>query len=43
MRHTGTGVSASDVISDEVKASLRKLAERRSASAVKAKNPGGQG
>jgi hypothetical protein len=40
MRRTGTGVSPADVLSDEVKASLRKLAEARSASALKAKNPG---
>jgi hypothetical protein len=43
MRRTGTGVSAADVLSDEVKASLAKLAERRSASALKAKNPGDRG
>jgi hypothetical protein len=42
MRRTGRGLAAADVISDELKASLRKLADRRSASAVKAKNPGGQ-
>lgn len=42
MRQTGTRVSAGDVISDEVKASLRKLSDRRSANAVMAKNPGGQ-
>jgi hypothetical protein len=41
-RQTGTGVRAEDVISDDLKASLRKLAERRSASAAMAKNPGGQ-
>jgi len=43
MRYSGARVSAGDVISDEVKASLAKLAKRRSASALKAKNPGGQG
>jgi hypothetical protein len=42
-RQTGTGVRAEDVISEDLKASLRKLAERRSASAAMAKNPGGQG
>jgi hypothetical protein len=42
MRHTGPRISASDVISDEVKASLRKLADRRSANALTAKNPGDQ-
>jgi hypothetical protein len=36
-------VSASDVLSDEVKASLRKLSEKRSASAATAKNPGDRG
>jgi hypothetical protein len=43
MRRTGRGISAGDVLSDEVKASLRKLAESRSASALKAKNPGDRG
>ncbi|HXH52516.1 MAG TPA: helix-turn-helix domain-containing protein [Sphingomicrobium sp.] len=43
MRRTGTGVAAGDVLSDEVKASLARLAERRGANAIKAKNPGEQG
>jgi hypothetical protein len=43
MRRTGTGISAADVISDEVKASLAKLAEKRRASATMAKNPGDRG
>jgi hypothetical protein len=43
MRRTGTRVSAGDVLSDEVKASLKRLAESRSASALKAKNPGDRG
>jgi hypothetical protein len=43
MRRTGSGVSAADVVSDEVKASLRKLAEARGANALKAKNPGARG
>ncbi len=43
LRRTGTGVSAGDVLSDEVKASLAKLAEARSANALKAKNPGDRG
>jgi hypothetical protein len=43
MRHKGSGILAGDVISDEVKASLVKLAEKRGASALKAKNPGARG
>jgi hypothetical protein len=43
MRHTGARVTAGDVLSDEAKASLRKLAESRSANAVKAQNPGARG
>jgi hypothetical protein len=43
MRRTGTGVSAGDVISDEVKASLAKLAERRSASAPRPRIRGDRG
>lgn len=43
MRRTGTGISAADVLSDEVKASLAKLSERRGAMATMAKNPGDRG
>lgn len=43
MRASGHGIAAADVLSDEVKAALRTLKERRSASAVMAQNPGDRG
>lgn len=43
MRAPAGGVSAADVLSDEAKASVRRLMELRSASANMAKNPGDRG